>query len=723
MLSFGPGGRAAPHRFRIVVIESPDRAAPLVGALDAAEVGAWAWIEADATLHWSPQVAEILGLAGDAPLADPVALHERVHPDDRARLARALDESADSFFVRYRFLHRDGSYHWIQNRGRTHRDAGGHLVSQGGAIRDVTEEVRLEQARGETTQALERLLAEQYEQRAFERTVTELSLELVASSSDDLDDAIRSALQRLTTYFGAGGAAIYEIAEDRSTVAVTHWWIDPSAGLRAPEPPPLRVNPFDSQILRLGGERILALRRPADLVPGSAEAEWMQAHGFRAFLLVPLARADDAIGALGLIHRAGMPRDWTDGDVAHLRFAAAVLANALSRRTADEERRAFERRLLDTQKLESLGVLAGGIAHDFNNLLTAILGNASLARDPAPGTSSEVPLARIETAARRAADLCRQMLAYAGRSPVTRAPVDLNALVRDTQSLLDVSVPKKAQLHLELLDALPTVLGDETELRQILMNLVINAAEAIGDQAGTITVRTTTTTLSSEALEETVFSPTLQGGRYVSLEVADTGAGMAPETLPRIFDPFFTTKFTGRGLGLASVVGIVRAHGGALRVDSVVGEGSRFELLLPAHGAPVPTPPPPARPRPDWRGRSHVLVIDDEDGVRLLIRTVLEQAGLTVTEAPDGREGVALFLATPDRFDAVLVDLTMPGLDGFETLSALRACRPAVRALLMSGYSEPGPADAAGCPFLAKPFDPEGLRAAVAALVTDDGAP
>ncbi|MGE0039663.1 MAG: ATP-binding protein [Vicinamibacterales bacterium] len=722
MLWFGSRGRASSHGFRLTVVRSPDSAAPLVGALDAAAVGAWVWVEADATLYWSPQVAEVLGVEAAGTDQAPGAFLARVHPDDRPRLRHltSRDAADATFLVRYRFLHRDGSYHWIQDRGRTERDAAGHIVFQGGAIRDITQEFRLEQARAATTAELEHLLADQYEQRAFERTVTELSLELVASSSDDLDDAIVSALRRLTTYFDAGGAAIYEISEDRGTVGVSHWWVDPASGLQQPAPATIRVNPFDSQIASLTVGGVLAIRRPGDLVAGSVEAEWMDAMGFRAFLMVPLARADTSIGALGLVHRRGEPRDWTDADTAHLRFAAAVLANALSRRAADEERRAVERRLLDTQKLESLGVLAGGIAHDFNNLLTAVLGNASLARTADTRAGADGPLAQIEVAARRAADLCRQMLAYAGRARVARVPVDLNRLVEETERLLSVSVPKKTTLAIDLARGLPAVLGDQTEIQQVLMNLVINAAEAIGEREGRVAITTGARDLAGEALAETAFSPDLPGGRYVSLEVRDTGDGMSPETLARIFDPFFTTKFTGRGLGLASVIGIVRAHHGALRVESTPGAGSAFELLLPAHHAPPPEPTVPPAAAPAWHARGHVLVVDDEEGVSLLVRAVLEQAGLSVEVAPDGRQGLALFEQGPERFAAVVVDLTMPGLDGLETLQAMRARRPDVPALLMSGYTEPRLV-AAGYPFLQKPFTPEALRAAVAALI-DAGA-
>jgi len=714
MLWFEANDRAVSRGVRLAVVESPDRVAPLVGALDAAGVGAWVWVEAEDTLYWSPRVAEILGIAPDDRPAAPEALLARVHPDDRQPGPAMFDET---FLIRYRFLHQDGSYHWIQDRGRTQRDAHGRLIQQSGAICDITDEVLHEAVRTEITGTLEALLADQYAQRSLERMVTELALELVASSGDELDDAIRSALQRLVTYFGAGGAAIYETTEGRSVIRVSHYWTDPAAGLADPDGREPRADPFNARIGALTGDGTLVIRRPDELPRDSPEAHWMQAHGFRAVLMVPLARGNAAIGALGLAHRLGEPRDWTDTDAAHLRFAAAVLANALSRRAADEQRHAVERRLLDAQKLQSLGALAGGIAHDFNNLLTAVLGHASLARSIVAPSRADTSLEQIEIAAKRAAELCRQMLAYAGRARVERSIIDLNSLVEDTSSLLHVSVSKKTSLDVRRAAHLPAVEGDHSQLRQILMSLVINASEAIGDREGVITISTGDVTVSGEQLANTVFSPDLPGGRYVSLEVRDTGPGMSADTQARIFDPFFTTKFTGRGLGLASVVGIVRAHRGALRVTSAPGAGSAFLLLLPAHeGRPAVTLADTELTSHASPARNSVLVIDDEPGVRTLVQAVLEPSGVQVTLAEDGRRGLELFLANPDRFDAVLVDLTMPGLDGHETLAAMREQRPGLRAILMSGYTEQDAATTAAHTFLQKPFSPQALRTALTRL-------
>jgi nitrogen-specific signal transduction histidine kinase/CheY-like chemotaxis protein len=406
-----------------------------------------------------------------------------------------------------------------------------------------------------------------------------------------------------------------------------------------------------------------------------------------------------------------------------MRLAATLLCGVLARARADAHQRAVERRMQDAQKLESLGVLAGGIAHDFNNLLTAILGNASLLRaeiGDVDGVTEAVE--QIETASRRAAELCRQMLAYAGRGRFALQLIDLNMLLHDMQAPLEVTIPKTAKLELALATSIPAVLADESQIRQLVMNLVFNAAEALAEGVGAITLHTGIAECTAEDLARTVFSPQLPGGRYVSLRVTDTGHGMSPETAARIFDPFFSTRFTGRGLGLAAVVGIVRSHKGALRVSSTVGSGSTFELLLPAQDGAPALPPESISPsthasQGKWRTTGTALVIDDERGVRDLVRSVLQRSGMTILEADNGERGIATFDELGEDVRIVLVDLTMPGLDGRETLAAIRERRPDIPAVLMSGYSPADLINSASHAFLQKPFTPAALRSVVKRLL------
>ncbi len=292
------------------------------------------------------------------------------------------------------------------------------------------------------------------------------------------------------------------------------------------------------------------------------------------------------------------------------------------------ERKALERRLRETQKLESIGLLAGGIAHDFNNLLVGIIGNASLAQDSLPaGSPIQETLGEIVKAGERAAHLTREMLAYSGKGRFIIQPLNLSDAVLDITNLMRSSIPNRVMVSLDLAPALPLVEADPGQMQQLIMNLVLNAAEAIGDKMGVVTVRTGERNIDERNVGQLGFAD-LVPGRYVCLEVRDTGCGMDAETQAKIFDPFFTTKFVGRGLGLAAVSGIVRGHNGAIRVASVPGQGSMFEVLLFATKAAEPAQLVPAPAKIDLRGVGTVLVVDDEDVVLRTAKGALRKAGL-----------------------------------------------------------------------------------------------
>jgi len=383
---------------------------------------------------------------------------------------------------------------------------------------------------------------------------------------------------------------------------------------------------------------------------------------------------------------------------------------------AEEERQRVEMKLQEMQKLESLGVLAGGIAHDFNNLLTGVMGNASLARMDLPETSPVIAyIDQIDTAAQHAADLCRQMLAYAGKGRFVLKNLNLSALVRETTHLMESSIAKGVAIELRLADDLPVVNADPTQIRQIVMNLVINASEAIDAQGGTVQISTGVVHVNRAYLNGAFLAPELPEGDYVLLEVSDNGHGMMPETLAKIFDPFFTTKFTGRGLGLAAVLGIVRGHKGALTVSSEPGKGTSFKTVFPCSGA-LEAAHAVVESAPDpWRGSGVILVVDDEETVRVTAGRMLQSLGFTVLMANNGREGVERFRAAAGEIRAVLLDLTMPQLDGEGAFRELRVLRPEARVLLMSGFNEQEAVHRfigkglAG--FLQKPFRLESLRA------------
>ncbi|MEO7361723.1 MAG: response regulator [Gemmatimonadaceae bacterium] len=387
------------------------------------------------------------------------------------------------------------------------------------------------------------------------------------------------------------------------------------------------------------------------------------------------------------------------------------------RRRLAQERDAFERKMQDTQKLESLGVLAGGIAHDFNNLLTGVLGNASLAMsDVAPESRTYTYLTEINDAAMRAAELCRQMLAYSGRGRFVVTRTSLNPIIEQTVQLLQLSINKNAGLRFQLDTRLPPVEVDATQVRQVIMNLVINASEAMGDKGGVITIGTGVTRVDAEYLRSARLAPDIEPGAYVHLEVSDTGVGMSPDVQARIFEPFYTTKFTGRGLGLAAVLGIIRGHRGTLKVYSELHRGSTFKLLFPSvRGELESTVTKTANEV--WKGAGVILVVDDEPAVRKTVARMLELMGFTILQAADGEEGIAIFRTRAADITLVMLDLTMPKLDGEQTYAEMRRIREDVRVVLMSGFNQqeaiarfPGKGLAS---FLQKPFSMDTLRDSV----------
>jgi signal transduction histidine kinase len=397
----------------------------------------------------------------------------------------------------------------------------------------------------------------------------------------------------------------------------------------------------------------------------------------------------------------------------------ALQAEIIERELAEEERRRVQVKLLHAQKLESLGVLSGGIAHDFNNLLVGILGNAGLALLELPADSpAALTLHDIETAALRAAELTRQLLAYAGKGQFVVGPVNLSWLVEEMSTLLGTAVAKNARLDLQIEEAIPSVEADATQLRQVVMNLITNASEAIGTANGTIALRTGVMDADRAWLADAQLGAGLAAGPYAFVEVEDDGHGMHPATLARIFDPFFTTKFTGRGLGLAAVLGIVRAHHGAIRVTSAPGRGTTIRIVFPAGGEAAVAVPRRSDPSPAFDERTGtVLVVDDEETVRNVVRRILTSHGFVVRLSSGGGEAIRLLREDPQAIDVVLLDLTMPDMSGIVTCQELQRIRPDIRVVFSSGYSQsdafPVADGNAGLPFIQKPYRPADLVATI----------
>ncbi len=382
-----------------------------------------------------------------------------------------------------------------------------------------------------------------------------------------------------------------------------------------------------------------------------------------------------------------VPIEW-DNEPAYL----TSLRDLTERRKAEEERQRHETERQYAQKLESLGVLAGGIAHDFNNLLMASVARAGLAlRSLSPESPARNHLHIIEKSGLRGGELANQMLTFAGQTQLVFQPIDLQQFLKDSRSFLRSTIPKRITLTFNLATDLPAIHGDRSQLRQLLMNIVTNAAEAIGDQGGTICVNTSTLDTSTQDFSQYHILGDLPLGPCVSLNIQDTGNGIKPEFIPKIFDPFFSTKFPGRGLGLASLLGLVHGHGAAIAVRSQVGHGTEFWFMFPSSKKlstqrfPSVTLPmkPSINPTP-----TKILVVDDEEEVRTACSLILDEIGFDALVAQDGKAGSHIFEQHQDEIALVFLDLTMPNLDGGKLAEVIRGLNPHVPILVSSGYAE-----------------------------------
>ena len=561
-----------------------------------------------------------------------VRFHELVHPEDLdATLAamRRLSSGGQPLDFQSRFRHADGSWRWLEWRSVS---GGQGLIY--GVARDVTDrrlhELALREAERKAATSRERLLS-----------VSELA-HIGHFTIDVLHDSVEWTPE-LYRIFG-----------------------------RAPEH-------FQPSIPAVRDAIHAEDRATADKAL-SAARDSGQAQHFHFRAVRPSGELRHCLSIVEVEGGSTLPAERVYG----------LVQDLTELRRAEEEQRKLEQQVMQSQKLESLGVLAGGIAHDFNNLLTSILGNADLAStELSPSNPARPYLDDIEKVSRRAADLCRQMLAYSGKGRFVVQPISLNEIVREMAHLLGVSISKKVVVKYNFFPDLPSVMADATQVRQVVMNLITNASEAIAEVSGVVTLSTGVMDCDDEYLKGVVGDSDLHpAGQYVFLEVSDTGCGMAPETLNRIFEPFFTTKFTGRGLGLAAVLGIVRGHKGALRVYSEKGRGTTFKILLPAHHQVALSPDAGVNSTGLWRGKGLVLLADDEESIRSMGRRLLERAGFEVVAAADGREALSMFTQHKARVRLVILDMTMPHLDGEACFRELRRVDPSVKVIMTSGYNE-----------------------------------
>lgn len=632
--------------------------ARLERVIEGSNDGFWEWDAATDVVVVSDRLARMFGYEVHEFIRHPHEYTALTHPDDEAASVAAVRGHfaglTGHYSTEYRMRHRDGSWVWVLDRGR---------VTQRGPDGEPL------RASGTMTDITERKHAETALRAGQELFESFMGHSPAIAFIRDRDGHLRWTNLAFQKFAWGGERTDYR---------------DLSMYDLYPPEVAEQLMGSDAEVMETGRPVVAEQHLPI-----RGRDAWVLTVKF------PLRRPDGnvLVGGMGV-------------EITELRHMA-------------DERRELEARMLEAQKLEGIGLLAGGIAHDFNNLLTGILGHADLARVQAPPDSTlQQNLAQIVAGAQSAAELTQQMLTYAGRGRVAMRPLALPSLVGEMGHLLQVSVPKRVALEYRFEPGLPAIEGDETQLRQVVLNLIVNAAEAVGEASGTIRVRAFARDCDAAALRSRWASDEAAPGPHVVLEVSDTGCGIEPATLARVFDPFFTTKFTGRGLGLATVLGIVRGHRGVIQVESAPGAGTTFRVLLPALARSAPVRPPrPDEPR--WRASGAALVVDDEPAVRAIACAMLGRLGFEpVLAASGGGEGLERFREHADRVQLVLLDVSMPDMDGHAVFERMRALRPDVRVLMSSGHGRavavPGDrVRPAG--FVAKPYRLADLAQAVRA--------
>ncbi|HET6881005.1 MAG TPA: PAS domain S-box protein, partial [Pirellulales bacterium] len=695
-------------------------------------------------LYVSPSVGRVLGYRPEGLIGRN--LFALVHPDDLAATLESFRESVAQPGARrwreYRFRHHDGSWRFLESDARSwldHPELHGVVVNS----RDVTESRSAQErlVRSERQLAAAQALAHvgsweweiadnhftcsaemarilgvgqtQIDYETFleclhpdDRQRTHQTLESVRRHHQpfNLTQRFMRPDGMLRTVVSFGGIVLDELGQ---TLRIFCACQDVTER-RQQEGALRRERQFSERLIESSVDGILAFDRNFVYTvwnPGMERLTGLGRHevlGRNAFEIIPYwaesgedafyrqALSGENVVAQDRRYRAanGDREAFFEGYYSPLRSEAGEIIGGLAviRDTTDTKQ--LEIQMQHAQKLETLGVLAGGIAHDFNNLLMVILGNAELAALQLPADApARESVGQIETAAARAADLCKQMLAYSGKGKFVVKPLDLSSLVREMAELLEIAVAKKGTLRYELTEGLPAVEADTAQLQQVVMNLITNAADAIQPGKGEVVVKTLAFAADAEYLARCYHDENVAEGLYVCLEVADNGCGMDEETEARIFDPFFTTKFTGRGLGMAAVLGIIRGHHGAIHLDSAPGKGTTIRVMFPPS---VKAPRGFAKETPafdSWRGTGTVLVVDDEPMVRQVATAILESVGLMVKTAANGEEAVEIFRQAAGAIDLVLMDMTMPHMNGEDAFARLREIDPKVRVVMASGYS------------------------------------
>ncbi len=545
-----------------------------------------------------------------------------------------------------------------------------------------------------------------HEQNQLQRLLIFLASEFINLPCDQIDPMFNQALARIGEFTQVDRVYIFRLDFFARIMHNTHEWCAEgiSSHLQELQNVPISHYTEPEQLEALRNGHPFILENIEDLREGTPLRLLLQGQGIKAMLNVPMLSQEECIGFVGF-DSVQQQRSWNEQEISVLEILANLLTHVEMRRQSELESNRIHEQMQQVQRLESLGVLAGGIAHDFNNILMAILGNAELAKEDA-AISPEITsrLDSIINASNNAADLCRQMLAYAGKGSVSKQELDISKLIQHMRDFLNTLISKKVSLTVDTPASLPLISGDPSQLRQVIMNLVINASEAAGEEKGKISLVISTGYFSSEYLQKMELHFQLSAGEYVQIEVSDNGCGIDTESRKRIFEPFYSTKFTGRGLGLAAVAGIVREHLGAIHVYSEHGYGTTFKILLPACSphpkTPAKTDKIPAKndntpaknvkkTECQEKAEPFILLAEDDDAVRKLAKKMLEQFGCRVLTVDNGREAVECFRQPNKKeFNLLILDLTMPEMNGSEALKEIRKINPRTRAVISSGFNE-----------------------------------
>jgi PAS domain S-box-containing protein len=648
-------------RAEMALIQAHER---LQMAHHAAGAGTWDWDITTGQVEWSDKLFEIFGFDPEKSLASFELWESLLHPEDleiaSTRINRSLQEQVD-LISEYRIVLPNGQLRWISALGRGSYDEYGNPVRMTGICMDITE----------------RKLAE---------------------------ENLRTTVQRFHGILSNIFSGILVVTGDDRIEFVNQNFCDQFSIVEAP-----------SDLIGLAAKEMLQKALPAYADPEANLARIQQ-------ILSQRHRIEDEEVLMSngrMLTRDQVPL-MVDGKPSGLMWQHRDITE---RKRIEEERRQFERQRLQLLKAESLTRMAGAIAHHFNNQLGTAMGNLELAMIDLPkGARPHANITEAMKACQRAAEVSGQMLTYLGQTPGIRELLDLSEVCRRGLVLLQVTMPQNVTLETELPSLGPTIAANPSQLKQVLTNLVTNAREAIGDDPGSIHLEVRTVSSADiPATHRFPFDWQPQDKAYSCLEVADTGCGIEDKEIEKIFDPFFSSKFTGRGLGLSTVLGIVRTQGGVITVKSDLGRGSVFRVFFPMAGEEVARQPEQAVEAPQLEGGGTVLLVEDDEMMRKMVETLLTHLGFTVIAAKDGVEAVELFRKHRDEFRCVLCDLTMPRMSGWDTLAAIRALRPDIPVVLASGYDEARVLEGKGAElpqaFLHKPYRMAELKAALGAAM------